>query len=97
MTQNGKLKMENGKGEKFTMDITKAEYAKDKRPIDEECECEVCQNYSRAYINHLFRAKELLAYRLASYHNIYFVEKLVGNIRKSIKEGKFLELKKEFF
>jgi len=81
---------------KWTLDITKSQYAKDATPIDENCRCFVCQNYTRAYINHLFRVKELLAYRLATYHNLYFLEKLVEKIRFSIKEGNFLDFKKEW-
>lgn len=81
---------------KWTIDITKAEYAKDKRPIDENCNCLVCKNYSRGYINHLFRAKELLSYRLATYHNIYFINELLRKIRLSISEGKFLSFRRQF-
>ncbi|MGB9637431.1 MAG: tRNA-guanine transglycosylase, partial [Microgenomates group bacterium] len=80
----------------FTIDITKAEFAKDKGPIDERCDCFVCKNYHRAYLHHLFRAKELLAYRLATYHNLYFLERLMQDIRLSVKKGRFKQLKEEW-
>lgn len=78
----------------FTYDITKAEFTKDFQPPDPECDCFVCKNFSRAYLNHLFRTRELLAYRLATYHNLYFIESLFAKIRKAIKKEKFLRLKK---
>jgi len=92
-TQNSKLKTDGGK---WTIDIDKAEFAQDKGPIDVNCGCFVCKNYSKAYLNHLFRAKELLAYRLLTYHNLYFVEKLMEAVRTSIKDSSFLDLKKEW-
>ena len=80
----------------FTIDITKAVFKDDSRPIEEGCQCYTCQNFSRAYLNHLFRTRELLAYRLASFHNLYFMEKLFQKIREAIKKGDFLKLKKEW-
>lgn len=84
------------RNERFTVDIAKSIFADDPGPIDEDCGCFVCQNFSRAYLNHLFRAKELLAYRLATYHNLYFMENLFAKIRGAIKKGGFLKLKKEW-
>lgn len=78
----------------FKYDITKAEFREDPKPPDSECDCFVCRNFSRAYLNHLFRARELLAYRLATYHNLYFMEKLFAQIREAIKRQEFLKLKK---
>ena len=77
----------------MTIDIMKGQYAEDKNPIDKECECFVCKNYHRAYLNHLFKTHELLAYRLATFHNLFFMENLTKEIRNSIKKGSFLELK----
>lgn len=77
------------------MDITKAVFASDRRPLMKDCSCFVCQNYSRAYINHLFRARELLAYRLATYHNLWFITDLMRQMREAITSGEFLKLKKE--
>ena len=93
--KNQNVKIKSYK-ERFLLDLTKAENATDKRPIDEECGCFACQNYSRAYISHLFRAKELLAYRLATYHNLFFMESLMEQVRQSIAERKFYQLKKEW-
>ena len=78
---------------RFRYDIQKSKFAQDKKPIDPNCKCMVCQTYSRAYINHLFRSYELLAYYLASYHNLYFINNLTSQIRESILEDSFTKLK----
>jgi len=80
-----------GRGMTFKghIDILKNIYSKDKRPIEEGCCCYACQNYSRAYLNHLFRTKELLGYRLLTMHNLYFINNLVAKIREAIKKGKY--------
>jgi len=67
----------------------------DDRPLDEECGCEVCQNYSRAYIRHLLKAREMLGMRLAVLHNLYFYNNLMEEIRKAIEEGRYAAFKKE--
>lgn len=82
---------------KFTIDITKSENARIIGPIDDNCHCYTCQNYSRAYIRHLFHVHELLAYRLATIHNIYFVNSLVKQIRESIEQKNFSALKENWF
>ena len=92
----GHLLVRNVENREWKLDITKAMYASDKRPIDENCDCFVCRNYNRGYINHLFRAKELLAYRLATYHNLYFLENLMREIRTAIKEEKLDQVKKKW-
>ena len=81
---------------RFRYDITKSKFAKDMKPIDQKCDCYVCATYPRAYINHLFRAHELLAYTLASYHNVYFMVRLTDRIRESIIDNGFEKLKKEW-
>ncbi|MFC1646781.1 tRNA guanosine(34) transglycosylase Tgt [Patescibacteria group bacterium] len=81
---------------KYQIDITKKIFAGDVNPVEASCKCYTCQNYSKAYIHHLFRVRELLGYRLATIHNIYFMNTLVTHIRKSIKEGSYLELKKKW-
>ena len=73
------------------------EFAEDFRPIDEECDCYTCQNYTRAYLRHLVKAEEILAARLISIHNIQFLENLMKNIRQAIKENRFLEYKQAFY
>jgi len=85
MTSLGRLVIRNGK------------YAKDFSPLDPECDCYTCKNYSRAYIRHLFNVNEILASRLATTHNLYFLIKLMENIRKAIKEDNLLEYKSEFY
>ena len=81
---------------KHSVDITKSIYAMDSSPIDKRCGCYTCQNFSRAYLNHLFKARELLSYRLATIHNLWFMNNLVTQIREAIVKNKFLELKREW-
>lgn len=75
--------------------ITRSEFRSDFRPIDEECDCYTCANYSRAYLHHLFRAKEILSATLGSIHNEHFIVRLVAGMRQSILEGCFDEFKTE--
>jgi len=70
------------------LEINKAKFLTDKNPLDRNCYCDVCQNYKRNYIAHLFRAKEITALRLLTFHNLYFFNTFVEKIRKQIKEGK---------
>jgi queuine tRNA-ribosyltransferase/7-cyano-7-deazaguanine tRNA-ribosyltransferase len=81
---------------KFRINIQNSRFAYDKKPIDPECDCPVCKNYSRAYLRHLFVNKEIAYARLASYHNEYFILNLVKEIRNSIKDGKFGVLKEKW-
>ena len=81
---------------KLTIDITKTQFAPDPRPIEEGCGCYACQNFTRSYIHHLFRVRELLGYRLATIHNLHFVNRLVEDIGEAIKDGRFLEMKKQW-
>jgi len=81
---------------RFRLDINKTIYAKDENPISKDCLCYVCTNFTRGYIHHLFRAQELLAYRLASYHNMFFINNLVKEIRKSILDENFQKMKQEW-
>ncbi|MBR4723299.1 MAG: tRNA guanosine(34) transglycosylase Tgt [Clostridia bacterium] len=78
-----------------TMNLLNQCYERDMRPIDEECACPVCQKYSRAYIRHLFKAKEILGMRLAVMHNLYFYNELAEMIRKAIEEDRFEEFRSE--
>ena len=79
------------------LNIKAAKYKLDSSPIDEECDCYTCKNYSKAYLNHLFRAKELTYYRLASIHNLHYYLTLTRGAREAIIEGRFNEYKKEFY
>ncbi len=78
-----------------TMNLMNQKYEKDPLPIDPECNCEACRNYSRSYIRHLFKAKEMLAMRLSVIHNLYFYNELVAEIRKAIEEDRFEEYRRE--
>jgi queuine tRNA-ribosyltransferase len=78
------------------VNIRRAEFKEDFKPFDETCDCYMCQNYSRAYIHHLFRADELLSNTLATIHNERFIIRLVDDIRESIENDTFYSFKKEF-
>lgn len=77
--------------------IRNAQYAEDFRPLDDECDCYACKNFSRAYIRHLFKAKEILGARLATIHNLRFTIRLMEQIREAIKEDRLLKFRDEFF
>ena len=72
-----------------------AKYELDERPIEEGCQCPACRRYSRAYIRHLLKAKEMLGMRLCVLHNLYFYNHLMEEIRQAIEEGRFKEYKKK--
>ena len=73
------------------INISNAKYILDESPIDPECDCPVCRNFSRSYIRHLIKAQESLGLRLAVMHNLYFYNKLAEDIRKALDEGRFEE------
>lgn len=77
--------------------IRNAKYARDFRPIDENCDCHVCRTYSRAYIRHLVKANETFGFRLTSYHNLYFLIKLMECVRQAIREDRLLDYREAFF
>ena len=70
------------------------QFSKDMRPIEEGCQCPACQHYSRAYIRHLLKAKEMLGMRLCVLHNLYFYNTMMSEIRQAIEEGNYKEYKK---
>ena len=76
--------------------ISNAKYARDEKPIDEECNCPVCKTYSRGYIRHLLKANEMLGMRLAVMHNLYFYNNLMKEIRDNIENGSFEDYKNEY-
>jgi queuine tRNA-ribosyltransferase len=98
--RNGSLYIQPKNGgtiaNKFTLAIGRAEYLTDSKPIDPGCECYTCQNFSRSYLRHLFAARELLFFRLATIHNVYFMLHLVDTIRESIIDDQFERLKKQW-
>lgn len=68
----------------------------DYSPIDKECNCKVCRTYTRAYLRHLYKDQEILSAMLASYHNLYFLHNMIGEIREAISEDRFTEYKENF-
>ena len=83
MTSQGRLNLNN------------AQYARDYTPIDPECDCYCCRNYTRAYVKHLLKEKEGFGMRLMSIHNLRFLISFMEKVREAIKEGRFAEFKKE--
>lgn len=79
---------------KFRIDLGRTAFAHDSQPLDPNCNCYTCKNYTRAYIHHLFKVEELLAYRLASYHNVHFLIHLTNSIRESLLNGSFEDFRK---
>ncbi len=78
------------------INIRNAQFREDLSPVDDECGCETCRNYSRAYLCHLYRAHEMLGGTLGSIHNLYFIINLVKKMRENILAGSFQQFKKEF-
>ena len=92
-TRNGRhAHMYTGHGK---INLMNAQYERDDRPIEEGCQCPACQRYSRAYIRHLLKAKEMLGMRLGVLHNLYFYNHLMEEIRDALDQGRFAEYKKE--
>ena len=85
MTWNGKVVVRN------------ATYERDWGPVDKECDCYTCKNYSRAYIRHLIKANEILGVRLLSIHNLRFLTKLMERVRIEIENDNLLNFKTEFY
>lgn len=77
------------------MTLLNAKYELDDRPLEEGCACPTCRNYSRAYIRHLLKAKEMLGLRLLVTHNLYFYNKMMEEIREAIEQKRFSEYKKQ--
>ncbi|WP_027963541.1 tRNA guanosine(34) transglycosylase Tgt [Halalkalibacillus halophilus] len=85
MTSNGRLVVRNAK------------YARDFTPLDENCNCYTCRNYTKAYIRHLIKANETLGLRLTTYHNLYFLVELMGQVRNAIMEDRLGDFRDAFF
>ena len=90
--RNGTLFTSYGK-----VNIKASRFKEDERPLDPECDCMVCKTYSRAYLCHLFRAKEITYYRLGTIHNLYYYLNLMKEMRRAIVEKRFEKFKKEFY
>ncbi|MFC0473642.1 tRNA guanosine(34) transglycosylase Tgt [Halalkalibacter kiskunsagensis] len=92
IARNGTLMTSEGR-----LVVRNAKYARDYRPLDENCDCHVCQNYSRAYIRHLIKCEETFGFRLTSYHNLYFLLNLMEQVRQAIRDDRLLDFREEFF
>lgn len=90
--RNGTLFTSYGK-----VNIKAARYKEDEERLDPECGCMVCQNYSKAYLNHLFRAREITYFRLGTIHNLYYYLDLMRQMREAIMENRFEAFRKEFY
>ncbi|HEX78711.1 MAG TPA: tRNA guanosine(34) transglycosylase Tgt [Dehalococcoidia bacterium] len=91
VARNGALYTRTGR-----INIDNGEYKKKEEPVDSDCGCYTCQNFSAAYLHHLFNCKELLALRLATIHNLTFISDLMGDIRKSVLNDTFGSFKEDF-
>ena len=85
MTSRGRLVVKNAK------------YKEDFTPLDPNCDCYTCRNYTRAYIRHLIHCNEIFGFRLTTYHNLYFLLKLMENIRQAIREDCLGDFREAFF
>ncbi len=85
MTSQGRLVVRN------------ARYARDFTPLDPECDCYTCRHYTRAYIRHLIKADETFGLRLTTYHNLYFLIRLMERVREAIREDRLLDFRDQFF
>jgi len=90
--RNGMLFTRRGK-----IAIKNAQYREDDRPLDEQCSCYTCRNYSRAYLRHLYMAHEILSYRLNTLHNLYYFSTLLEGLRTALREGRFDEFRRAFY
>ena len=79
------------------LNMLNAKYEHDFDTLDKDCSCYTCKNYTRAYIRHLFKAKEILGARLLSIHNLRFLVELMENVREAIKNDCLLEFRDEFY
>lgn len=91
VARNGMAMVHSGR-----MNMKNKQYERDFRPLEEGCGCYTCQNYSRAYIRHLYKAEELLAFRLVTIHNLYFLLQFMRDMREAIIEGNFSSFRENF-
>ncbi len=77
--------------------IKRSEFREDFSPLDESCDCYTCKNYTRAYLRHLYKENEILSARLLSYHNLYFLQRFMSDIRVAISNDRLMEFRKEFY
>ena len=91
IARNGSLFTREGR-----LNIAAGRYKRRYAPIEDGCDCYTCRTYTAAYLHHLFRAKELLAYRLATIHNLRFILRLMEEMRAAIATGEFADYRREF-
>jgi queuine tRNA-ribosyltransferase len=91
VARNGGLYTRDGR-----KNVKRSIYKEQLEPIEDLCGCFTCRNFSLAYVHHLFKCEELLAYRLATIHNLYFMNRLIEDVRNAISEGQFSEFKEKF-
>ena len=78
------------------ININNACFKDDANPLDEQCNCPTCKNYTRAYLHHLFNAREILGYTLLSHHTIWYYQDLMRDIRKAINENRYHDFAENF-
>ena len=91
VARNGMAMIHTGR-----MNMKNKQYERDFRPIEESCGCYTCRNYTRAYIRHLYKSEELLAFRLVTIHNLYFLLQFMRDMREAIVKGNFFEFREHF-
>lgn len=92
IARNGTLMTSNGR-----LVVKNAKYKRDFNPIDENCTCYTCQNYTRAYVHHLIKTDEILGLRLTSYHNLHFLLNMMEEVRQAIREDRLGDYRDQFF
>ncbi len=91
IARKGSLYTSNGR-----INVTNAKFRVSSQPISKDCDCYTCKHYTLGYLNHLFKASELLAYRLGTIHNLRFIYQLMEDLRESVISGKYLDFKRDF-
>ena len=91
VARNGMAMIHTGR-----MNMKNKQYERDFHPIEESCGCYTCRNYTRAYIRHLYKSEELLAFRLVTIHNLYFLLQFMRDMREAIVQGNFFEFREHF-
>lgn len=91
VARNGMAMVHSGR-----MNMKNKKYERDWAPLEEGCHCYTCTHYSRAYIRHLYKSEELLAFRLVTIHNLYFLLQFMTDMRQSIIDGNFSEFRENF-
>lgn len=96
LARHGMIFTKEKKGGKHRLNIKNNAYEKDFSPLDQNCECSTCKNYSRAYLHHLFMTEEITGMRLATIHNLYFLLDLMNKTRQAILDGRFKDFKNKW-